>query len=233
MSSSIAKPVMRRLCEGDHLTFDEYILRWESMPEFERQGMRPELIDGRVYMNAAAIRYVEHGQPQRLIVGLFERYVDRTPGVDWASPTTAKFDDRNAPEPDAELFVIPEYGGRVRVEDGFLVGAPELVVEIAGSSASYDLYEKKAMYERFGVLEYLVWRTEDGEFDCFDLQDQIYIQRDIPPGQNWESRIFPGLIFDIPVLLQRDRLGAYATLDRCLGSDEHQAFVETLQARRK
>jgi Uma2 family endonuclease len=35
-------------------------------------------------------------------------------------------------------------------------GAPELIVEIAASSASYDLHDKLRVYRRNGVQEYIV-----------------------------------------------------------------------------
>ena len=47
-------------------------------------------------------------------------------------------------------------GGQTRIEHGYIVGAPELMIEIARSSRSYDLNEKKTDYERAGVLEYVV-----------------------------------------------------------------------------
>ncbi|WP_245555388.1 Uma2 family endonuclease [Baaleninema simplex] len=39
------------------------------------------------------------------------------------------------------------------------------IVEIAVSSASYDLHDKFQVYRRNGVLKYLVWRVEDNPFD--------------------------------------------------------------------
>ena len=47
------------------------------------------------------------------------------------------------------------------MDGGVEQGAPDLIVEIAASSASYDLHGKKDVDERHGVQEYIVWRTLD------------------------------------------------------------------------
>jgi len=48
-------------------------------------------------------------------------------------------------------------GGQSRIsEDDYIEGAPELIVEIAASTASYDLHDKLRAYRRNGVREYQV-----------------------------------------------------------------------------
>ncbi|WP_459558498.1 Uma2 family endonuclease [Lacunimicrobium album] len=220
------------LHEGDHLTFDEFIARWENMNEFERRGKHPELINGKVYMNAAAISYSGHGQPQRMILGLFEHFVAETPGVEWAAPVTAKLDDESGPEPDAELFILPEFGGNVQINNGFLTGTPDLVIEIAASSVSKDMFEKRDMYEQAGIPEYLVWRTEDRAFDYFRLEKQQYVHRTLDPEEKWFSRTFPTLVFDIHFLLAIDYRAALKTLRQSLASPAHAVFVAELQDRK-
>ncbi len=42
-----------------------------------------------------------------------------------------------------------------------MAGAPELVVEVASSRASYDLHSTFHVYRRNGVREYVVWRVLD------------------------------------------------------------------------
>ncbi len=53
-------------------------------------------------------------------------------------------------------------GGQSQLdEDNYLEGAPELVAEVAASIASIDLHDKKRIYRRNGVQEYIVggcWR---------------------------------------------------------------------------
>ena len=66
-------------------------------------------------------------------------------------------------------------GGQSRVsDDDYLEGAPELIVEIAASSATYDLHDKLRVYRRNGVREYVVWRVHDRQIDWFVLADEEY-----------------------------------------------------------
>ena len=45
-------------------------------------------------------------------------------------------------------------------------GAPQLIVEVAVSSASHDLHDKLQLYERAGVPEYVAWRVVDKAIDA-------------------------------------------------------------------
>ena len=69
-----------------------------------------------------------------------------------------RLDGDNEPQPDAVLRLAN--GGQSSISpDDYIEGAPELIVEIAASSASYDLHDKLRVYRRNGVQEYIVWRT--------------------------------------------------------------------------
>ena len=47
-------------------------------------------------------------------------------------------------------------------DDGYLAGPPELIVEVAASSASIDLRDKRQACCLNGVREYLVWLVAPG-----------------------------------------------------------------------
>jgi Uma2 family endonuclease len=54
---------------------------------------------------------------------------------------TVRLDFDNEPQPDALLRLEESVGGNSRIsEDDYTEGAPELIVEIVSSSASYDLH---------------------------------------------------------------------------------------------
>lgn len=53
------------------------------------------------------------------------------------------------------------WGNSSLSNDGYIEGAPELVVEIAANTATIDLREKKRAYRRNGVKEYIVWQVRD------------------------------------------------------------------------
>ena len=70
---------------------------------------------------------------------------------------------------------------------------PELVVEVAASSAAIDLYDKKRAYRRNGGREYIVWRTVESQLDWFVLKADEYVCQ-LPDEQSIiRSKIFPGL----------------------------------------
>lgn len=73
---------------------------------------------------------------------------------------TVRLDLHNEPQPDALLLIDHAAGGQSRLdEDGYIECTPELVVEVAASSTANDLYEKKKVYRRNGVREYIVWQV--------------------------------------------------------------------------
>ncbi|MFB9277496.1 Uma2 family endonuclease [Cohnella cellulosilytica] len=73
-------------------------------------------------------------------------------GVILLAPMDVHFDEANILQPDI-LYIRGENRGIIR--DGYVYGAPDLVVEIlSGSTAQRDKTIKKSTYEKFGVGEY-------------------------------------------------------------------------------
>ena len=114
-----------------------------------------------------------HGDQHSSLVGLVFLYRARTPGVEAGDNSTVLLDLNNSPQPDVVLFIEPEHGGQVKLDEkGYIVGAPELVAEVAASTVSYDLHDKLRAYERNGVREYIVWRVLEREVDWFVLRER-------------------------------------------------------------
>jgi Uma2 family endonuclease len=123
---------------------------------------------------------------------------------------TVRLDWDNEPQPDIVLFKL---GGNAKIdEDGYISGAPELVVEISASTTSYDLHDKKRAYQRNGIKEYIVWRTFDREIDYFVWENGVY--KTIEPDENGiiRSREFAGLWLNVASLLAGDMPTALKTL---------------------
>ena len=143
-------------------------------------------------------------------------YALRTTGVEFRDGATVFLTHNGEVQPDCLLFRAPPEG-KIRLvekEEGrkYLAGAPDMVVEIAASSASYDLHDKKELYRRAGVEEYVVWRVLDNALDWFDLQGGDYVRREPDEHGVIESRIFPGLRLNVPKLLAGDYAGVLAEL---------------------
>lgn len=115
--------------------------------------------------------------------------------------------------------------------EDYVEGAPELVIEIAASSVSYDLREKKRVYWRNGVREYLVWQIYDAQVDWWELRDGEY--QPIEPDEEGVLRsvVFPGLWLHVPALLDDSMAQVLATLQGGLASPEHEAFAAQLAAK--
>ena len=212
---------------GDQLTRAEFERRYHAMPA----NVRAELIEGVVYMSSP-VRHKYHGKPQVRLVHSVVEYVDHTEGTDCSDNATVRLDLSNEPQPDIILFLGQLLSGQIsETEDGYLVGAPELVVEIAASTASVDLHAKLKAYRRNRVQEYIVWRVLDEEIDWFSWQDEEYVQLPMDDNGVIRSRVFPGLWLNVKALLSNDVTKVRDTLRQGLKSKEHAAFVRELKRR--
>lgn len=219
-------PAIPPLENGDQLTRAEFERRYKAMPWLKKA----ELVEGMVYMGSPVHSEV-HAQPHGLMVTLLGLYRISTPGVTLDDNGTLRLDPDNEPQPDIMLRIDADKGGTSHIStDDYVEGAPELVVEIAASSASYDLREKRRAYRRNGVREYIVWQIYDGRIDWWALREGEYepLQRD--EAGVVKSEVFPGLWLDVPALLANDPTKTLATLQQGITSEEHTAFVAKLTA---
>jgi Uma2 family endonuclease len=210
---------------GDRLSRDEFERRYEVMPHVRKA----ELIEGIVFMPAAALRFYSHGRPHNDLNVWLGTYRIFTAGTDVGDTPTVRLDDDNEPQPDVVLLIQPECGGQVTLsDDDYVEGAPELVAEVAASTVSIDLGAKKTAYQRNGVQEYIVWRVLDQQVDWFCLENGQYV--DLLPDDDGitRSRVFPGLWLDRTALLSGDMQQVLVVLQEGITSPEHQAFVQTL-----
>ena len=193
---------------------------------------KAELIDRIVYIKTPPLSAEHHGEPDSLLQTWLGTYAIETPGVKSTTNSTTRLGGDDVLQPDASLRILRSHGGRARIgEHGWLEGPPELVVEIAASSASIDVRNKLASYRRAGVQEYLVWRTEDGAIDWWMLEDDEYRPLPAQADGTVRSRVFPGLWLDVPAALADNGAKILATLRRGLRSAKHAAFVAELKAR--
>lgn len=210
---------------GDKLTRDEFERRYNAMLDCKKA----ELIEGVVYM-ASALKIKSHGEPHSHIMGWLFFYRMATPGVGIADNTTVRLDLDNEPQPDALMRI--EKGGQSRIsDDDYVEGAPELIVEIAASSASIDLHDKLKVYRRNQVQEYIVWRVYEQELNWFRLREGKYTELYPNDGGVIHSEVFPGLWLAKSALLAGDLITVITTLQQGLAISDHQTFVEKLTQR--
>jgi Uma2 family endonuclease len=207
----------------DRATFHE---RYEAMPP----GTRAELVGGVVYM-PSPVGY-EHGERDGDLSDWLGHYKRFTPGVRRASNATTQFGDYGEPQPDLQLRIPEELGGRSRIVGGYVVGPPELIVEVSKTTRKHDLGEKKADYQRAGVREYLFVGLDPEEIRWFVRRRGRFVGLPAGPDGVYRSEVFPGLWLDPRAFFAEDTEALIATLERGLATPEHAAYVAQLAAAR-
>lgn len=222
---AVANDTRPPLNPGDRLTRAEFERRYQAYPEIKKA----ELIEGVVYM-PSPIRHQLHGRPHARMMTWLGFYWANTPGTDMSDNATVRLDLENEPQPDALLRLPQKSSGRSRIgDDDYLEGPPELIVEIAASSAAYDLHDKKRAYARSGVQEYLVVQMYEQQIDWFALQEGVY--KPLPTDDQGliRSQQFPGLWLDTAAFWHNDVAGMLKTLKEGLATEEHAAFAKRLE----
>lgn len=227
ISQPLVIPDILPLEAGDRLSRDEFERRYDAMPHLRKA----ELIEGVVYMQAA-LRHDQHGSPHADMMAWLGYYRAFTPGVESSDNSSVRLDLDNMPQPDASLFIkLPGIGQSKVDEDGYISGAPELVVEISASSASFDLHDKMNAYRRNGVKEYMVWRVLEEEIDWFVLKGGEFVQLEADDSNSFKSEVFPGLWLDRKAMIQRDLATVLQHLQTGIDSGEHAEFVKRLESK--
>jgi len=225
---SVSRPTIRELPileSGDRLSRAEFERRYQALPQLKKA----ELIEGVVYV-ASPVRIRKHANPHGQIITWLGVYEAATPGVMLGDNPTVRLDLDNEPQPDAILRIDEAKGGQSRISaDDYIEGAPELIVEIAASSASYDLHDKLRAYRRNGVCEYLVWLTQEQAFRWYVLQEGDYVQQQPDKSGILYSRVFPGLQLAVEALLAGEMQQVLAVLQAGIASQAHQQFIAQLQ----
>jgi Uma2 family endonuclease len=207
---------------GDRLSRAEFERRYQAHPEIKKA----ELIEGVVYV-ASPVRVRRHGAPHSDIIGWLVVYRSATRGVHVADNSTLQLALDNEPQPDVAVWV--EGGNAYINAEDYLEGAPELIVEVAGSSASIDLGDKLTAYRRNGVQEYLVLLTHEREVRWFSWRTGEAEEILPDEGGILRSFVLPGLQLHPGYFWQGDMAGVLEVLQQGLATPEHAAFVQQLQ----
>jgi len=213
------------LLPGDYLTRPEFERRYHAQSDIKKA----ELIEGIVYM-PSPVRADRHGDPHFIMITWLGVYQAATPGLRGSDNATLRLDFLNEPQPDILLRLDPALGGRSRLgADGYLEGSPEFIVEIAASSTSYDMNQKKAVYARHGIQEYLTVLTLEQDVAWFILRDDGYERLQPDASGILRSQRFPGLWLQPAAIWTNDLTTLLGVLQQGLAAPEHTTFVEKLK----
>ncbi len=219
---------------GDRLTREVFHRRYEAMG----RGVRAELVEGTVYLhNSGHIPSpvsLEHFAPHAHLIVWAGMYCAKVPALLLVNDGSLLLDGNNEPQPDLFVAIREQFGGQTKLEwhgdKRYVAGAPELVGEVAASTATLDLHAKLRSYERNGAKEYLVALTH-GRFEVrwLSLTDGHY-QPIIPDASDGllKSRVFPGLWLDADALLAGDLPKLAIAVERGCATHEHAAFIKQL-----
>lgn len=198
------------------------------------RGFNAELIGGVVYVMPSPVS-TQHAYPHARLVTWLGVYSARTPGTESADNPTSVLGEESEPQPDAALLIRAECGGGTRLDaKGYVIGPPELVAEVANSTASIDLGAKKADYDAAGAREYLVILARERRVVWYVREGSGAFTEQTPGRRGLlTSAVFPGLQLTSRAFFARDGGPLLAVLDAGLASPEHAAFVAELATRKK
>lgn len=155
------------------LTYADY----KTWPDDERW----EIINGEAYAMTPAPS-LKHQAIVTNLTGVFFNFFKSKPCKPFVAPTDVVLDETNVVQPD--LLVVCD---KNKMTGANIQGAPDLVVEVLSPSSSLkDKREKKALYERFGVREYLLVFPDDALVERYSLVDGKYTTSDI---LNWDEKL--------------------------------------------
>ena len=162
------------LRKGTKYTYHDY-LTW---PDEERW----EVIEGVAYDMSPAPS-VKHQRIVWNIVGNISNYLgaqEKCRG--FSAPTDVVLDEHNVVQPD--VFVVCD---RAKIGEQAIMGAPDLVIEVVSPATEVkDRREKKAVYEKFAVGEYILVFPEREYVERYLLEEGKYGPPEIV---NWDETI--------------------------------------------
>jgi len=173
-------------------------LTYEDLAGFPEDNLRRELMDGELVVTPApSTRHQDVVLELGIRLGL---YAKEHGGKVYVAPTDVFFSETSVVEPDV-LFVRPE--NISRVEEPFVRGAPDVVVEVSSpSTRRLELVRKRELYERFGVPEYWYVDLDADRVEVYRLEARGYrTPMLLSRGDALESPQAPGLTIPVAELL--------------------------------
>ena len=139
------------------------------------EGTLCEVIDNILYMSPAP-KY-SHQNLLFLLAKRIDNYLEQTSkGQVIISPFDVYFENlQSAVQPD--LLVLLNNNRQILKQDGYIYGAPDVIIEVLSSDKKRDTVKKKSLYERAGVKEYFVVNPDTKEMTAWILKEAMYEQQ--------------------------------------------------------
>ncbi|MBQ9478138.1 MAG: Uma2 family endonuclease [Selenomonadaceae bacterium] len=155
----------------------------EAALAYREEYEKYELINGEVHMMSRPS--FEHGDVEVNIANLFRTYL-RCKRCRALLEPNVRLSDKDQFIPDVVIVCNPEI-----LNDPWIEGVPDLVVEVLSpSTARYDKFSKKALYEKYGVKEYWIVDPANRTIEIYHLVegkfelDDFYVSY---RARDWEN----------------------------------------------
>jgi len=173
-------------------TYADY-LTWDD-------DQRWEIIDGEAYAMTPA-PLIRHQRISMNISSAMAFFFRGKSCVPFHAPTDVILDEYNVVQPD--VLVVCD---KSKISEKCIEGAPDLITEILSPSTNLrDRRYKKALYERFGVKEYLIVDPVSETVERFFLVDTGYGGSEI---FNWDEpltlHLFPELTLNLWEVFEKE-----------------------------
>ena len=165
------------------------------------EGAPYELLNGKLKQMASP--FTLHQRISILLSTYLFLFVRKnTLGEVLSAPMDVHFDKKNIVQPDV-LFISNE---RKKIIDKWVMGAPDLIIEIhSKSTKTKDKKPKFKLYEKYAVKEYWMVDTDKRTVDVQILVDGKFHQKsEYKKGEILQSDILKGFEISIDEIFEKD-----------------------------
>lgn len=176
-------------------TYEDYL----ALPDDRQQY---QILEGELIMTPAP--FVSHQRISRRLFLQLDQFVERNKlGEVFYSPFDIVLNNTNVLQPDI-LFLSNEH--KKLLTEKNLRGAPDLVIEIISpSTAYYDLFDKKEIYEKFGVKEYWLVDPKKEWIEIYSLENGGYqLHQRAQKTDTVQSKLLNGFIIELKELFRKE-----------------------------
>ncbi len=165
---------------------------------------RYELINGEIVKKSSPS--LQHQRISRKLVVAIDNYLTTNPiGEVFAAPLDVVLEEHEAPQPDI-FFVSKDRDFVLNEAEGVVIGTPDLIVEIISpTSVRRDRYDKKELYERYGVREYWLVDPQNRSIEVFAFINNRYQLHSFADAEGKAiSAVLPGFEVEVLVLIPKN-----------------------------
>lgn len=161
-----------------------------------------ELLKG-ILVRKSAPHFIHQRISRKLLWKFEDHILLKQLGEIFYAPVDVVLNEENAPQPDL-VYVSNENVAVLNYEEGVIIGAPDLVVEILSpSTAKKDKTLKKDIYEEFGVLEYWLVDPNNKTIEVYTLQNNRYTLFSLSDTEDkLKSALLPDLDMELKVIFE-------------------------------